>query len=93
MNSPLHALQCPQCGANLPAALDTTLICQYCGTRLVATGAPTGEGVQLIRGVKLKMFVYTDTQGTGLEMFRVLLPVGWQFQGGCNSPVQTDQAV
>ena len=88
MNSPqasgLQALKCPQCGANLPAALDTTLICQYCGTRLIATGDPSGPGTQLIRGIKLKMFVYTDTQGTGLEMFRLLLPVGWQFQGGCN---------
>ena len=51
---------------------------------MVAAGETTGSGVKLIRGVKLKMFVYTDTQGTGLELFRVLLPVGWQFQGGCN---------
>jgi hypothetical protein len=33
--------------------------------------------------MRLKQFVYTDTQGTGLEMFRMLAPAGWQFQGGC----------
>jgi hypothetical protein len=86
-NSGFQPLQCPQCGGNLPATLDTTLICQYCGTNLVATGAsnePGNAALQVIRGMKLKMFVYTDTQGTGLEMFRLLVPVGWQFQGGCN---------
>jgi DNA-directed RNA polymerase subunit RPC12/RpoP len=85
--SGVRALKCPQCGANLPSATATTIICQYCGTKLILTGEKTGAGQpgsQLIRGIRLKMFVYTDTQGTGLELFRVLLPVGWQFQGGCN---------
>jgi hypothetical protein len=33
--------------------------------------------------MRLKQFVYTDSQGTGLEMFRMLAPAGWRFQGGC----------
>jgi hypothetical protein len=33
--------------------------------------------------MRLKQFIYTDTEGTGLEMFRMLAPVGWRFQGGC----------
>jgi hypothetical protein len=33
--------------------------------------------------MRLKRLVYTDSQGTGLELFRMLVPAGWQFQGGC----------
>jgi hypothetical protein len=33
--------------------------------------------------MRLKMFSYTDSEGTGLEVFRMLVPVGWEFQGGC----------
>ena len=29
-------------------------------------------------------FSYTDTQGTGLELFHMLIPVGWKFEGGCH---------
>jgi hypothetical protein len=39
--------------------------------------------VAALRGIRLKQFSYTDTQGTGLELFRTLMPVGWQFEGGC----------
>jgi len=85
--SAVQALKCPQCGANLPAATGATIICQYCGTTLIVNpgqAGPEDAGTQVIRGMRMKMFSYTDTQGTGLELFRVLLPVGWQFQGGCN---------
>jgi hypothetical protein len=30
----------------------------------------------------LKPFSYTDAEGTGLELFHMLIPVGWQFEGG-----------
>jgi len=33
--------------------------------------------------MRLKLFTYTDTEGTGLELFSILMPVGWEFQGGC----------
>jgi hypothetical protein len=37
----------------------------------------------VVRGLRLRRFNCTDTEGTGLELFRMLAPVGWQFQGGC----------
>jgi DNA-directed RNA polymerase subunit RPC12/RpoP len=80
------ALKCPQCGADLIPHIDAFIICQYCGSSLVWKGAgqATPEShPTAIRGMRLKQFVYTDTQGTGLEMFRMLAPAGWQFQGGC----------
>ena len=79
--------KCPQCGGNLSASAETTIVCQYCGTTLIAAPAQNTPGETrpaLVRGLRLKMFTYTDTQGTGLELFRMLMPVGWQFQGGCN---------
>jgi hypothetical protein len=45
---------------------------------------PSGEAQpSVMHGMRLKQFTYTDSQGTGLELFRMLVPVGWQFQGGC----------
>jgi hypothetical protein len=35
-----------------------------------------------VKGYKLKLLTVRDDQGTGLEVFRMLVPVGWQFQGG-----------
>jgi len=91
MSSPnephLAALKCPQCGADLiPSAVDVYIVCQYCGSSLVYQGgtqAASEPHPTAIRGMRLKQFVYTDTQGTGLEMFHMLAPSGWQFQGGC----------
>lgn len=69
---------CPQCGGALPAGPAESLVCGYCGTRLVRQ-APEKP---LIQGVRLVPFSYTDREGTGLECFRMLLPAGWQSQGG-----------
>ena len=80
------ALQCPQCGANLRPNMAGYAVCEYCGSSVIwnqgeaATGRPQ-EGV--VRGMRLKLFTVTDTEGTGLELFRILMPVGWEFQGGC----------
>jgi DNA-directed RNA polymerase subunit RPC12/RpoP len=82
----VRALQCPRCGAALPPAADAFVVCQYCGSSLVWKPSPAGaaaEQTTAVRGMCLKQFAYTDTQGTGLEMFRMLAPAGWQFQGGC----------
>jgi hypothetical protein len=79
-------LKCPQCGANISGDTNKYLVCQYCGTSLVYN-RQDAESDQardtVVRGMRLKKFSYTDTQGTGLELFQMLVPVGWQFQGGC----------
>ncbi len=83
--SGMAALQCPQCGASIPPSAGGQIICEYCGTTLVlAQTARDGPPVQtVIQGVKLKAHTLIDSQGTGLELLRMLIPVGWQFQGGC----------
>lgn len=81
-----EALKCPQCGANLPPTLEGFIVCQYCGSSLVMNrreGQSGGTEDVFVRGMRLKWFTYTDSEGTGLELFRTLLPVGWQFRGGC----------
>lgn len=80
------ALQCPQCGASLPVSTESHTVCRYCGSSLLYERRGTGSGrteEALVRGMRLRTFTYTDAQGTGLELFRMLVPVGWQFQGGC----------
>ena len=78
--------QCPRCGANLPPdTLDFT-VCQYCGTSLIwnRQQAETGESQEtVVKGLHLKLFTCTDSEGTGLEVFSMLAPTGWEFQGGC----------
>lgn len=75
------AAQCPQCGASLPPTTEGYTVCQHCGSSLVWSHRAAGETV--VRGMRLRQLTCTDTQGTGLEIFRLLAPVGWQFQGGC----------
>jgi hypothetical protein len=36
----------------------------------------------VVRGVRLKPLVIDDPQVTGLELFRMLVPVGWEWRGG-----------
>jgi hypothetical protein len=80
------ALKCPQCGASVPPGAQGYTVCQYCGSSLVC-GSREGQAGAMeqaaVRGMRLKMFTYTDREATGLEVFRMLVPVGWQFQGGC----------
>lgn len=83
------ALRCPQCGANLVPGAGDYLVCQYCGSSLVyrhpadARPAPgAGTGAQVVKGYRLKLLTVHDREGTGLEVFRMLVPQGWQFQGG-----------
>ncbi len=90
MSSPneprIAALKCPQCGADLQSLTETYIVCQYCGSSLVWNGARQAAPESpptAVRGMRLKQFVYTDAQGTGLEMFRMLAPSGWEIQGGC----------
>jgi hypothetical protein len=80
------AFTCPQCGGSLPPTTQGYAVCQYCGSSLVCGSRTGGAGATeqaVVRGMRLKMFTHTDTQGTGLELFRMLVPVGWQFRGGC----------
>ncbi len=78
-------LKCPQCGAGLPD-MEGYVVCQYCGTGLMVTrrdvkpDRPPTETV--VRGMRLELFSMGDPQGTGLECFRMLVPVGWEKRGG-----------
>lgn len=75
--------KCPQCGGNLTPGIEDYTVCQYCGSSLIwQHGAARGEE-NAVRGIKLKMFSYVEQEVTKLELFRMLVPVGWQFQGGC----------
>ncbi len=77
------ALKCPQCGASLPPGAEGYTVCQYCGSSLVCgnrqgTGGAAEQAV--VRGMRLKMFAYTDREGTGLEVFPMLVPEPMQQQ-------------
>ncbi len=84
----LIALHCSQCGASLPPGADGYIVCQYCGSSLVWSRpdarAAEPQEVSAIRGMRSKQFSYTDTQATGLELFRMLIPIDWHFEGGCH---------
>jgi hypothetical protein len=80
------ALQCPQCGGRLRPSTEGFTICPYCGSSLIWPGhqAKTEEAATAaVHGLRLRRFTYTDTECTGLELFRMLVPVGWEFEGGC----------
>jgi hypothetical protein len=86
-NPGVFALKCPQCGANLANVGEGYILCQHCGTSLVLNdpGKDVTEPQEIVmRGMQLKQFAYIDKEGTGLELFRMLMPVGWNFQGGCH---------
>jgi hypothetical protein len=80
------ALQCPQCGGGLRPSTEGFTICPYCGSSLVWPGGQAEAeeaGAAAVHGLRLRRFTYTDTECTGLELFRMLVPVGWAFEGGC----------
>jgi hypothetical protein len=87
----ITTLKCPQCGAGLPPAAGH-LVCQYCGSSLVLTGRGAAPGQTpaetVVRGMRLQPFSMGDPQGTGLECFRMLVPLGWQMRGGVNWNLQ-----
>lgn len=90
MDAPLGqnpvAMKCPQCGADLTPGAQEYVICQYCGSSLVYNREQVkqaGAETILKRGMRLKPFVCSDPQGTGMDVFRMLLPEGWATQGGC----------
>jgi DNA-directed RNA polymerase subunit RPC12/RpoP len=81
------AVRCPQCGANLPS-VGEQVVCQYCGARLIRTqpaakpGQPAEKAESFVQGMRLKTITCTDSQGIGIEAFRMLMPAGWEFRGG-----------
>lgn len=79
------ALKCPQCGGNIPPDLPGYTICQYCGSSLVWQRSPAGENMPApaARGMRMKLIHCEDPEGTGMEVFRMLVPSGWESRGGC----------
>lgn len=82
------ALLCPRCGAGLRPDSSGYIICQYCGSSLVwntpaAAGPAAAEpGPQVVKGYQFKLVTVGDPEGTGLPVFRMLIPEGWRLQGG-----------
>lgn len=73
------ALKCPQCGADLIPDVQEYIICHYCGSSLMCNRTQVSQGQAdptMVRGMHLKPFVCSDPQGTGLDVFRMLIPVG-----------------
>ncbi|HEX2981029.1 MAG TPA: hypothetical protein VHO48_12245 [Anaerolineaceae bacterium] len=85
-SSEYAAVICPQCGGSI-ASFAETIICPYCGVHLIRK-SPTAPGAsadiqgQVVQGMRFTTYTCMDNQGTGLEAFRMLIPVGWQVQGG-----------
>lgn len=90
-------LSCPRCGGQLPHG-GPEIVCEYCGARLIlrhSLGGSQPADEPTVLGHRLTRHVCQD-QYTGLPAFRLLIPAGWQFQGGINwlihrpaSPIQT----
>src|SRR4030067_347618 len=81
------ALKCPQCGAGLTPGTQEYIICQYCGSSLVCSRIPDSKDKAeptMVRGMRLRPYICADKEGTGLDVFRMLIPVGWSTQGGCH---------
>jgi len=74
----------------VPSEGGQRIVCAYCGSTLVRRGeveASTTPGW----GVHYKTITCVDQQGIGIEAFRMLIPAGWEFEGGVhwllNNPV------
>ena len=81
------ASRCPQCGAGLPPGQEQVL-CAYCGTWLIRRQDAAGQAEPAyVQGLRLKPLVCMDTQGLGIEALRLLMPVGWEFNGGVYWPM------
>ena len=88
-NGEFTVMACPRCGGNLPPAAGEYVVCQFCGSSLVRQSGSESRGEdapgrqEWVRGYKLKKLSCRDEAGTGLELFTMLVPVGWTFRGGC----------
>jgi hypothetical protein len=79
-----QALKCPQCGGDLPSNAYDAIICPYCASSLVLNRSQSASGAgNVVHGLRLRPIICDDPQGTGLPVFRLLVPSGWQVQGGC----------
>jgi len=85
------ALKCPQCGGDLRPTAEAFTICQFCGSSVVyqqraagAAGAAQDNPVEekAVRGIRLKPLAIMDNEVTGMEVFHMLIPAGWQVKGG-----------
>lgn len=94
MTTSIHIEECPRCGAPIPPDAGQRLTCPYCFCSLVRQAAapaepgtpPPAEHPQKDTpppvGAAFKTISCIDQQGLGMEAFRLLIPSGWEFQGG-----------
>lgn len=76
-------LQCPRCGAPVPP-VEGQYVCSYCDAALLVAqpaAQSTSPRPTIIQGMRLRPLVYVDREGTGLPVFRMLVPAGWEFRG------------
>ena len=72
---------CPQCGAPLPPEGGERVTCSFCGSSLIRQVA-SSTGPAGTWGVRLRTVSCVDQQGIGVEAFRMLIPAGWELEGG-----------
>ena len=78
--SGVFAEKCPQCGASLPPQGER-IVCAYCGSSLVRrVDRKAGEVGGW--GLRLRTYSCVDSQGIGMEAFRMLIPADWRVEGG-----------
>lgn len=89
-HSPFIRLDCPRCGAPLKQESEEVLHCEYCQARLILKRAAARQGASasqaqgaapVASGLSLRPFTYYEPQ-TGLEVYTILVPQGWQVSGG-----------
>ncbi|PKO19040.1 MAG: hypothetical protein CVU39_00380 [Chloroflexi bacterium HGW-Chloroflexi-10] len=82
-------LDCPRCGATLQMQGDQ-LSCEHCGAKLILKRSLAHSEIHkdnhpgsaaIVNGLALNPFAYYDPQ-SGLEAFSILVPQGWQVNGG-----------
>lgn len=91
-------LKCPQCGGGLTPGVEHYIVCPYCGSHVIwnrpaaapppdrpaaETAVPAGKTEPAaMRGIKVRRLSYCDDEVTHLPVFNMLIPSGWNFQGG-----------